>query len=109
MHTYLSTEAIAKALLAGERGAVETCWLLAARSDRKELLQKADVDFVSVVQSETDALPIGEYKTNWHPDFVQPKLDQLTRYEKTITEEARAVCGRLLQTAELRRKEGKAK
>jgi len=91
----------AKAFVNGEVGAVETCWALCGFiHGRKGVCDKSDVDLIVAVQSETDALPVGSLKDNWHPDFLPAKLEQLERYEAAVSSDVKDACRRLVVALE---------
>jgi hypothetical protein len=80
----------------GEITAIEACWSLCGfAADRIQLVSEADRNLFIAVQSETDALPVGPLKANWHPDFLPAKLDELNRFEAKISGKVREACGRL--------------
>jgi len=72
-----------------------------------DILSIDDRTFLKSVVSETDHLPIGSLKDNWHPDFLPAKLRELEKYESQVAEETKLVCQRLLVTMEARKKEAK--
>jgi hypothetical protein len=91
----------AKAVLSDEIGAIEACWVLSSFALTHEaLLSKGDRNLFVGVQSETDALPVGSLKDNWHPDFLPAKLEQLERYEAAVSSDVKDACRRLVVALE---------
>ena len=91
----------AKPCLSGEIGAIEACWALSGFAfDRNQFLSTEDANLFIGIQSETDALPVGSLKNNWHADFLPAKLDELKRYESAVSMDVRDACGRLVDALE---------
>jgi hypothetical protein len=55
-------------------------------------LSKQQETFLTAVSSETDTLPVGKLKENWHPSFIGPKLQQLRDYEVSIHHQVELIC-----------------
>ena len=97
------TRVAIKAFLAGKVGAAETCLAISpARYWDPTFLSEDDKKLITVVTSETDHLPVGKLRDNWHPDFLPAKLQELTRYEVTIEKDVRDLCERLLEAMTLK-------
>lgn len=92
------TRVAAKTFLAGNAGAAETC-LAISRGIYHDSTFLSDEDrrLLKAVGSETDDLPVGKLRDNWHPQFLPAKLEQLARYEATIEEDVKGLCERLLK------------
>lgn len=91
----------AKACLGGEISAIEACWDLSGFAvHRKRFLSVDDAKLFIGIQSETDALPVGSLKDNWHPDFLPSKLNELNKYESMVSNDVRGACGRLVAALE---------
>ena len=87
----------AQAFIAGEFGAAETCHFFCPFVyQNQELWSEKEATFIKAVCSETDTLPVGRLKDDWHPDFVGPKLEQLHRFEAAIASDVRKLCEALL-------------
>ena len=99
---------IARTLLAGESQPSETCSLLLPYAYwNPELFTEEDKALLRAVNSETDDLPMGKLRENWHPDFLPAKLDQLAKYDAAIGSDVRGLCERLLAVFERRKSEQK--
>jgi hypothetical protein len=61
---------------------------------------REDANLFIGIQSETDALPVGSLKDNWHTDFLPAKLEELNKYELVVSEGVKSACRRLLATLE---------
>ncbi len=86
-----------RTFLEGEAGAAETCcFLVPFVFQRVLLLPKNQENFLTAVASETDNLPVGKLRDNWHPAFVGPKLEQLRIYEASIQREVELICRSIL-------------
>jgi len=93
----------ASACLDGQIGAVEACWALSGFAlSHEHLLPEKDSNLFIGVQSETDALPVGTLREQWHPDFLPAKLEHIAQYEASITNEVKDACGRLIVALEAR-------
>jgi hypothetical protein len=93
----------ARACLSGQIGAVEACWILSGFAiNHERLLPKKDSNLFIGILSETDALPVGTLKDEWHPDFLPAKMEQLAQYEARVTNDVRDACGRLITALEAR-------
>jgi len=105
LRTVASALKTARASLSGEIGAIEACWALHGFViSHGQLVSKEDCNLFVAVASETDALPVGSLKDNWHPDFLPPKLEELKRYDVVVANDVRDACGRLavaLEAAEV--------
>jgi hypothetical protein len=88
------TRIAVKAFLAGNAGAAETCLAISRGTYHDStLLSEEDKTLLKAVGSETDDLPVGKLRDNWHPHFLPAKLEQLARYEATIEEDVKTyVC-----------------
>jgi len=87
----------ARACLSGQLGAIEASWALAGFvHGHKQFVSTEDRNLFVAVQSETDDLPVGSLKTNWHPDFLPAKLEQVTQYEAAIVNQVKDACERLV-------------
>jgi hypothetical protein len=95
---------IARSFLAGELKASETCLLLLRHSYwYAELFSEEDKLLLKAINSETDNLPVGKLRENWHPDFLPAKLEALAKYDAAIEMKVKALCERFLATMESRR------
>jgi hypothetical protein len=89
---------IARECLEGSAGPTETCFLLTPFSFwLPEIFTADEKQLLKAVTSEADTLPIGRVKEEWHPDFLQPKLDELKRYDEAIRDDVRKLCLSLLE------------
>ena len=97
---YSKVRSIARAFLAGDSEPSEACLLLSPYAFwNPELFSDEDKKLLTVVNSETDDLPIGRLRENWHPDFLPAKLESLAKYDALIKSDVRNLCERLLVTA----------
>jgi len=62
---------------------------LAMPEDRKALIG---------IGSETDDLPVGRVREEWHPDRLQESDKEIERCEKLYGERIRSVCERIVQS-----------
>ena len=93
------TRVIARDYLSGALGAAETCESLAKYSSwLPDRFSDEDKQFLNKVCSRISALPVGERKDLWHPDFVGARLQELARIEIAIRDDVRLVCDRVLTT-----------
>ena len=91
----------ARAFLSGQIGAIEACWALSSFAyDTDCPVSQVDRNLFIAIQSETDDLPVGNLKDNWHPDFLPAKLEQLAKYEAAISNDVRGACQRLIAAME---------
>ena len=91
----------AQACASGQLSAIEACWSLSLLAHSlPQLLSGDDRNLFVGVESETDALPVGKLKENWHPDYLPAKMEQLNRYEGTIPGDVRSACERLITALE---------
>lgn len=72
---------------------------LASPEDGKELLG---------IYSETDDLPVGRIREEWHPDTLLEKDKEIARYERLYLDRVRSICERLLRQLEAIRYIGSA-
>jgi hypothetical protein len=100
------TRIAVKAFLVGDAGAAETCLAISRGTyHASTLLSEEDKKLLKAVGSETDDLPVGKLRDNWHPHFLPAKLEQLARYEATIEEDVKNLCKRLLDAMKARKVE----
>lgn len=87
-----------RAYLEGSASPTETCLALSPfKTWLPECFTKEEETFITAVNSETDALPVGRLIENWHPDYVAPKLATLARYDELLKEQVRSLCESLLK------------
>jgi hypothetical protein len=88
------TRIAVKAFLAGNAGAAETCLAISRGTYHDStLLSEEDKTLLKAVGSETDDLPVGKLRDNWHPHFLPAKLEHFARYEAPIEEDVKTyVC-----------------
>jgi hypothetical protein len=88
---------IARAVLAGDISVLEApialCPLL--RSD-PTIASKDDAKLMIALESETDHLPIGRVREEWHPDFLPEKDQEVARFEELSRKDVRSACERIL-------------
>ena len=95
-----------KAFLAGNAGAAETCLAISRGTYHDStLLSEEDIKLLKAVGSETDDLPVGKLRDNWHPHFLPAKLEHFARYEATIEEDVKNLWQRLLDAMKARKVE----
>ncbi|HEY6412200.1 MAG TPA: hypothetical protein VIX42_00845 [Edaphobacter sp.] len=99
----------ARAFLSGQIGAIEACWTLSSFAYNTECpLSQVDRNLFIAIQSETDDLPVGNLKDNWHPDYLPAKLEQLVKYETAVSNDVRGACQRLIAAVETKLTEAKS-
>ena len=88
---------IARSVLSGQLTAIEACWLLCPIVHQAPgMVTEADYKLIIGVESETDHLPIGRLREQWHPDFLEEKDREIARCEALWGEQIRAACERIL-------------
>lgn len=53
------------------------------------------------IDKETDDLPVGRVREEWHPDRLQDRDKEIERYEKLYGAQVRAICERIIQNKKL--------
>jgi hypothetical protein len=87
---------VAKQLLAGEIGVIVAARELASFWQKVgPELSEALVIFVGI-DSETDALPVGEVRRHWNPDALSVEDQKIAAAEQVYRSEALVACTRLL-------------
>jgi len=92
---------LAKQLLSGQLG------VIAASRELSPLRHRVETDLAEVlvvftgIDSETDALPIGEVRQHWSPDALERKDREIADAEKFYRDTAIEAATRLLQILEV--------
>lgn len=63
---------------------------LAMPEDRKALVG---------IDKETDGLPVGQVREEWHPDLLLERDKEIERYERIYRDQVRSICERIVQNA----------
>lgn len=88
---------IARAVVAGQTRVLEAVRALCPiLHSEPGLISQKDFNFIIGVESETDDLPIGRIREEWHSDYLPDKDHEIERCENLWRESIRAVCERLL-------------
>lgn len=94
---------IAKNLLESRINAIEAARALIPflRAD-PTLAMPEDRKVLAGINSETDDLPVGQVREEWHPDLLLERDKEIERYEKIYRDQVRAICQRIVQNGALR-------
>jgi len=76
-------------------GVIEGAVLLNSLADYITM-EKDHRIFLTVIASETDHLPIGSLREQWHADYLPSKEAEITHYEQLISNDIRKVCVQLI-------------
>ena len=99
---------IARELLAGRIGVIAAARQIAAFCGDRVGLDEFDPDFLTftVIESETDALPVGESRRHWAPDALAQKDLEIAQCEEFYrSEAAEAACRLIARFADEKRPE----
>ena len=58
---------------------------------------------LSAICSELDNLPVGKMQELWHPDFLDPKLKELAKYDEQIRADTTGLCSEFLERMKFKR------
>lgn len=95
---------ISQSVLDGQTRAIEAAHALCYLVDRdSSIAGKEDRTLFIAVAGETDDLPIGHIRQEWHPDCLPEKDREIARCESLWGDEIRAACVRIRRTALLRK------
>jgi hypothetical protein len=90
---------IARNMVEGRIGALEaTRALLPFLHADPSLAIPEDLTTLKGIDSETDDLPVGRIREEWHPDRLHEKDKEIARCEKLYGQQVRSICERLLQS-----------
>lgn len=96
-------EAVGSAL-DGRTGTIEAAHLLwPILAMNNELAAEDDLNLIRAVVSETDDLPIGRVREQWHPESLREKDREIARCEELWHEEMISTCQRIRRTLLLRK------
>jgi len=70
---------------------------------RPDLVSLEDFNFVCAVESQTDDLPTGRLRNEWHPDFLPEKDREIARCEEIWGSQILKVCERVRRALLLRK------
>ena len=97
---------IARAVLAGEIGILEGTRLLVPLLNLDlKIASDEDFNFLRGVDSETDDLPVGRVRQEWHPDSLPAKDVEIARCENLWGSDVRCACERIIWRADRTKKE----
>jgi hypothetical protein len=65
-----------------------------------EMTSPEDLKTLRGIDSETDDLPVGIVREQWHPDALQQKEAEIARCEKLYGSQVREICERLRERLE---------
>jgi hypothetical protein len=92
---------IANAVLEGKTSILEAapklCSLLLSNP---EIASREDCNLFNGIASETDDLPIGRVREEWHPDFLPEKDREIARCEALWRDDAMEACERIIVRAQ---------
>jgi hypothetical protein len=88
---------IAEQMLTDKMGIIEGARRLVALSHGAEM---SDEDFMvfRAIDSETDALPVGESRNHWNEEALKAKDKEASDYEEEVREIARQACEQLINS-----------
>ena len=66
----------------------------------KAILSQVDFNSIKGIDSETDHLPIGRVREEWHPKYLLEKDREIARCEDLYRDKVRAICEGILQRAQ---------
>jgi hypothetical protein len=88
---------IARDAVSGQIGPLEaTRALLPYIHSNPELVSRDDFNLLRGIDSETDDLPLGRIREEWHPESLAEKDGEIARSEKLYGDKVRSVCERIL-------------
>jgi hypothetical protein len=97
------TRQVVENLLADRIGCLSaTRALLPYLHANPETISPEDFKTLKGIDSETDDLPIGIAREQWHPDALLQKESEIARCEKLYASQVREICERLRERLELR-------
>lgn len=88
---------VAHKVLDGELGIVEGCRLLASLASRFDVSESDALKTIIVVESETEALPVGEFRSQWHPESLAKKDAEFAPYIEKVRPLVLEACRALVQ------------
>lgn len=95
---------IAQSVAEGEMGTIEAAHaLLPILFLNQGLASEEDFNFIRGVESETDHLPTGRLRADWHPDYLPEKDREIARCDAIWGSPVRDVCGRIRRSLLLRK------
>jgi len=94
---------IAKNLLDSRINAIEAARALVPflRAD-PTLAMPEDRKVLAGIDSETDDLPVGRVREEWHPDILLERDKEIERYERLYGQQVRSICERIVQNDAMR-------
>jgi hypothetical protein len=99
---------IARDFLDANVGATETCQLLHPYTSWvRELFSEEDKKFLDEVSRRANGLPIGRIVEEWHPDYLQVKLEAIAKNDDAIRAEVKKLCDQILERSDQMRSEAK--
>lgn len=87
---------IAHRLIDGALGTIEASRAMASLSGQLDGLEDVFLTFKGI-DSETDNLPIGPVRAEWHPKALEPKDVEIRRYERLYGPSAVEACTKLIE------------
>lgn len=95
---------ITQSVLDGQADVIEAahalCYLV--RQD-SSIASKEDHTLFIAIASETDHLPVGRVRQEWHPDYLPEKDSEIARCADLWRDQIRAACLRIRRTALVRK------
>ena len=92
---------IAREILLGRIGAIEAARLLCPILHQDPaIVSRTDFNSIRGIDSETDDLPVGRVREQWHSDFLPEKDREIARCEGLYMDQVRAICERILAGAQ---------
>jgi hypothetical protein len=94
-------------MLAGSVGIVDGCRRLAKLFARLDVDEDDLFDWIKVVESETEDLPVGDARSLWWPEALEAKEKEFKPYLEEVRPEVLEVCEALVQRYSGKGKEGR--
>jgi hypothetical protein len=88
---------VARELLRGSIGVLEVARALVPLLHRDQTIaSKEDSNLFIGIESETDHLPVGRIRRDWHPEILSEKDKEMARCEDLWRDQVRAACERIV-------------
>jgi hypothetical protein len=95
---------VTQSVAEGEIGSIEAAHaLLPILFLNPGLASEEDFNFIRGVESETDHLPTGRLRAEWHPDYLPEKDREVASCDAIWGNQIREVCGRIRRSLLLRK------
>ncbi len=100
MSAATKTRGVAQAIISGSVPLLEGVRLILPHLHADEsICTPSDRKLFIGIGSETDNLPLGPVRKDWHPDSLPEKDRQIAEYTERVREVVTSACWRILRTA----------